>query len=126
MITQIDDYGAELLAIAIISQACQDHQQAAALLKKKEKITANYIQNKRFRPWARNIGKRRNGGAPVDTEEVEKEKTVKNAERQYYRLLRAQDMYTECERFLRSEFFSTISGIDGEVIIEKLREKEGK
>ena len=126
MIKQIDDYGAELLAIAIIAKACQDHQWAASLLKKEEKITADYFRNKRFLPWARNIEKRRSGGASVAKEEILKERAVKNSERRYYKLLRAQDMYTECERFLRSEFFSTISGIDGEVIIEKLREKEGK
>ncbi len=126
MITRIDDYGAELLATAIIAQACQDHQMAASLLRKKEKITADYFRNKRFLPWARNFEKRRRGGASVAKADKQREKAAKNAERQYYRLLRAQYVYDECERFLRSEFFSGISGIDGEAIIEKLREKEGK
>ena len=109
------------LANAIVEQAAVDHRRADKYLKEHEHTTelddivAAQIKARKVR-----IRKRREDGvSPVKEEKTEEEKLLN-------RILHAENMAEDTERFFRSDWFSQLTDLDGFWLLKKLQDMEEK
>lgn len=108
------------LANAIIEQAAIDHRNATKFLKEHphtdelDDIVAQQVKERKAR-----IRKRREDGLPP----VKEDKTVE--EKLLSRILYAEDMVEDTERFFRSDWFGQLTDLDGFWLLKKLQDMEG-
>lgn len=109
----------QTLANAIIRQAAIDHQKAVKFLREHEHtaelddIVAAQVKARKDR-----IKKRREEGEPSVEEKKSAEEKLLN------RILEAEDMLEDTERFFRSGWFSQLTDLDGFWLLNKLKEME--
>lgn len=110
----------QALANAIIQQAAVDHRRAIKFLRKHEHTTElDDIVAAQIKARKARIKKRREDGEPpVKEERTDEEKLL-------HRILLAEDMVEDTERFFRSDWFSHLTDLDGFWLLKKLKDMEG-
>lgn len=118
----MDDYGMELLISAIITKAVADHMKSAKKLRKAEKILQEYdkvafLVRRAHRYKVSGKMHEKNLASRIF-------RIVLKKDNERYQLEKAGRLFTDCELFFTSEYFSLLSPTDGNTIIRILREKE--
>ena len=106
------------LANAIIVRAAKDYRASRTYLKKHPKtdelVEAAALQKERRK-------KRREKREELGLPKVEERKTPE--ERQLSRILHAERMLDDTERFFRSAWFRKLTDLDGNIILKRLEEE---
>jgi len=109
------------LANAVIEQAAIDHRNASKFLRANPHTNElDDIVTKQIKERKARIRKRREEGIPPVKEEKTEEEKLLN------RILYAEDVAEDAERFFRSDWFSQLTDLDGFWLLKKLQDMEGE